>query len=93
MVLAAGLGSRYGSLKQLDQFGPSGETIVDYAVYDAIKAGFEKIIFIIRKDIEAEFKEIFYVNRFFLGILFDSLLEKSLQENLHLISHQLRFFP
>ncbi|MEQ9286082.1 MAG: sugar phosphate nucleotidyltransferase [Cyclobacteriaceae bacterium] len=59
VVLAAGLGSRYGSLKQMDKFGPSGETIVDYAIYDAMKAGFEKIIFVIRKSIEAEFKEIF----------------------------------
>ncbi len=59
VVLAAGLGSRYGSLKQIDQFGPSGETIVDYAVYDAIEAGFEKIVFVIRRSIEEEFKEIF----------------------------------
>ena len=42
VVLAAGLGSRYGSLKQIDQFGPSGETIVDYTIYDAIQAGFKK---------------------------------------------------
>lgn len=59
VVLAAGLGSRYGSLKQIDQFGPSGETIVDYAIYDAIQAGFKKIVFVIKKDIEEEFKEIF----------------------------------
>lgn len=60
IVLAAGLGSRYGSLKQIDQFGPSGETIVDYAIYDAIQAGFTKVVFVIRKSIEEEFKEIFY---------------------------------
>ncbi|SMD33820.1 Nucleotidyl transferase [Reichenbachiella faecimaris] len=59
LVLAAGLGSRYGSLKQIDKFGPNGETIVDYAIYDAIEAGFEKIVFVIRESIEAEFKEIF----------------------------------
>lgn len=59
VVLAAGLGSRYGSLKQMDRFGPSGETIVDYAIYDAIEAGFGKIVFVIRKHFEAEFKEIF----------------------------------
>lgn len=59
VVLAAGLGSRYGSLKQMDHFGPSGETIVDYAIYDAIAAGFDKIVFVIRKNFEAEFKEIF----------------------------------
>lgn len=59
LVLAAGLGSRYGSLKQIDKFGPNGETIVDYAIYDAIEAGFEKIVFVIRESIEEEFKEIF----------------------------------
>jgi dTDP-glucose pyrophosphorylase len=57
LVLAAGMGSRYGGLKQLDQVGPSGETIIDYSVYDAIRGGFGKIVFIIRKDIEAAFKE------------------------------------
>ena len=59
IVLAAGLGSRYGSLKQIDQFGPSGETIVDYAIFDAIHAGFGKIIFVIRRNLEEEFKEVF----------------------------------
>jgi len=59
VVLAAGLGSRYGSLKQIDQFGPSGETIIDYSIYDAIRAGFKKVVFIIRKNIEEEFKEVF----------------------------------
>lgn len=63
VVLAAGMGSRYGSLKQLEQIGPSGETILDYSVYDAIKAGFDKVVFIIRRSIEAEFKEVFG-NRF-----------------------------
>ena len=57
LVLAAGMGSRYGGLKQLDQVGPSGETIIDYSIYDAIRAGFGKIVFIIRKDIETAFKE------------------------------------
>lgn len=57
LILAAGIGSRYGGLKQLDQVGPSGETIIDYSVYDAIRAGFEKAVFIIRKDIENDFKE------------------------------------
>src|SRR5687767_5412025 len=56
VVLAAGMASRYGSLKQLEQFGPNGETIIEYAVYDAIKAGFEQIIFVIRKSIVADFK-------------------------------------
>ena len=59
LILAAGMASRYGSLKQIQQFGPSGETIIDYSIYDAIRAGFGKIVFIIRKDFEAEFREIF----------------------------------
>jgi len=59
VVLAAGMGSRYGSLKQIDQFGPSNETIIDYSIYDAIRAGFSKVVFIIRKEIEDDFKEVF----------------------------------
>ena len=50
------MGSRYGGLKQLDPVGPNGETIIDYSVYDAIEAGFSKAVFIIRRDIEDEFK-------------------------------------
>jgi len=57
LVLAAGMGSRYGGLKQMDQFGPSGETLMDYSIFDAARAGFEKVIFISRKDIVNEFKE------------------------------------
>ena len=57
LVLAAGMGSRYGGLKQLDQVGPSGETIIDYSIFDAIRAGFGKVVFIIRRDIEDAFKE------------------------------------
>jgi NDP-sugar pyrophosphorylase family protein len=59
MVLAAGMGSRYGGLKQLDKVGPSGETIIDYSIYDAIRAGFGKIVFVIRRDIEQPFREAF----------------------------------
>ena len=55
--MAAGLGSRYGGLKQLDPVGPSGETIIDYSIYDAIRAGFSKVVFIIRKNLEAPFRE------------------------------------
>lgn len=58
VVMAAGLGSRFGGIKQLEPVGPSGEIIMDYSVYDAIKAGFSKVVFIIRKDIEQDFKEI-----------------------------------
>jgi NDP-sugar pyrophosphorylase family protein len=57
LVMAAGLGSRYGGLKQLDPVGPSGETIIDYSIYDAVRAGFSKVVFVIRKDIEAAFRE------------------------------------
>lgn len=57
LILAAGMGSRYGGLKQIDAVGPSGETILDYSIYDALSSGFKKIVFVIRRDIEAEFKE------------------------------------
>ena len=57
LVLAAGMGSRYGGLKQLDGLGPHGETIMDYSIYDALRAGFGKVVFVIRKDIEKEFRE------------------------------------
>jgi len=59
VILAAGIGSRYGSLKQMDKLGPSGESIIDYSVFDAIRAGFGKIVFVISKAIENEFKDIF----------------------------------
>ncbi|MCL1856562.1 MAG: NTP transferase domain-containing protein, partial [Kiritimatiellaeota bacterium] len=52
LVLAAGMGSRYGGLKQMDPVGPSGEFILDYSVRDALKAGFGKVVFVIRRDIE-----------------------------------------
>ena len=56
-VLAAGMGSRYGGLKQLDGVGPHGETIMDYSIYDAIHSGFGKVVFVIRKDFEADFRD------------------------------------
>jgi hypothetical protein len=59
LVLAAGMGSRYGGNKQLDEVGPSGETIIDYSIYDAIRSGFGKIVFVIRHDIEEQVKERF----------------------------------
>jgi dTDP-glucose pyrophosphorylase len=59
LVLAAGMGSRYGGNKQLDEVGPSGETIIDYSIYDAIRTGFGKIVFVIRRDIEEQVKERF----------------------------------
>jgi hypothetical protein len=57
LVLAAGMGSRYGGLKQLDPVGPGGETILDYAVFDAVRAGFGRVVFVIRRDFEKEFRE------------------------------------
>lgn len=57
-VLAAGMGSRYGGLKQLDGLGPNGETIMDYSVFDALRAGFGKIVFVIRKDFEDDFRRV-----------------------------------
>jgi dTDP-glucose pyrophosphorylase len=58
LILAAGVGSRYGGLKQVDGMGPNGEAILEYSVSDAIKAGFGKVVFVIRKDIESEFRRI-----------------------------------
>ena len=57
LLLAAGMGSRYGGLKQLDAMGPSGQTMIDYAVEDACRAGFAKVVFVIRKDFEEDFRE------------------------------------
>jgi UTP-glucose-1-phosphate uridylyltransferase len=57
LVMAAGMGSRYGGLKQIDPVGPSGETLMDYSIFDAIRAGFGRVVYVIRKDIEAPFKE------------------------------------
>jgi UTP-glucose-1-phosphate uridylyltransferase len=59
LILAAGMASRYGSMKQIQSFGPGGETIMDYSIYDAIRAGFKKVVFIIRKEFAGDFKAIF----------------------------------
>jgi dTDP-glucose pyrophosphorylase len=58
LVLAAGMGSRYGGLKQMDPVGPAGQTIIDYAIYDALRAGFAKLVFVIRRDLEQPFRQI-----------------------------------
>ena len=84
LVMAAGMGSRYGGLKQLDEVGPNGETIIDYSVYDAIKSGYNKAVFIIRKDFEEQFKEKVsnkYEDRIEVKIVFQDLqdLPKSFQ--------------
>lgn len=75
-ILAAGMGSRYGGLKQLDGLGPDGETIMDYSVFDAIRAGFGKIVFVIRKDFEADFRAKIlakYENRVPVEVVFQSV--------------------
>ena len=58
VVLAAGIGSRYGGLKQIEKFGKNGEVLLDYSVYDALRGGFERVVFIIRKDLEGDFREL-----------------------------------
>jgi len=76
LVLAAGLGSRYGGLKQIEAVGPSGETLLDYAVYDAWRAGFRRMVFVIRRDFEAAFREKVggrYLGRMEVDYVFQSL--------------------
>ena len=58
VIMAAGLGSRFGGIKQLEPVGPNGEIIMDYSIFDAMEAGFDKVVFVIRKDLEADFKEV-----------------------------------
>ena len=58
LVLAAGMGSRYGGLKQIDPLGPNGEIIIDYSVHDAILAGFGKVVFVIKRELEDTFREV-----------------------------------
>ena len=75
-VLAAGMGSRYGGLKQLDGLGPHGETIMDYSIYDAIRSGFGKIVFVIRKDFEDDFRKIIlskYENHIPVEVVFQAI--------------------
>ena len=75
-LLAAGMGSRYGGLKQMDGLGPNGETIMDYSIYDAIKAGFGKLVFVIRKDFEDDFRKKIvskYENHLPVEVVFQSL--------------------
>lgn len=76
LILAAGMGSRYGGLKQLDQLGPNGETIMDYSVDYAIKAGYGKVVFVIRKSMEEDFKQFIlskYCNRIDTQYVFQEL--------------------
>ncbi len=64
IVLAAGMGSRYGSLKQMDGVGPNNEAIIDYSIFDAIRAGFDKVVFVIRHQFEKDFRDVFSAERF-----------------------------
>jgi hypothetical protein len=76
VVLAAGMGSRYGGLKQIDPVGPGGETVLDYAVFDALRAGFDRVVFVIRRDFEAHFRTSIgarYANRVAVDYVFQSL--------------------
>lgn len=76
LVLAAGMGSRYGGLKQIDPVGPSGETVLDYAVFDALRAGCTRVVFVIRRDFEALFREKIgarYAGRIAVDYVFQSL--------------------
>lgn len=76
LILAAGMGSRYGGLKQLDGLGPNGETIMDYSVFDAVRAGFGKIVFVIRHDFEQDFREKIlpkYRNHVDVDVVFQSI--------------------
>lgn len=76
LVLAAGMGSRYGGLKQIDRFGPHGETLIDYSVYDAQRAGFGKVVFVIRREFEQDFRRIIgdhYASRFDVDYAYQEL--------------------
>jgi hypothetical protein len=78
LVLAAGRGSRYGGLKQIDPVGPSGETLLDYAVYDAVRAGFARVVFVIRRDFEEAFRSAVtakYERRLAVGFVYQSVAE------------------
>ena len=74
LILAAGMGSRYGSMKQTEQFGPSGETITDYSIYDAQKAGFGKVVFVISPSMEEEFNTS-YIKKFPTNIEIDYVIQ------------------
>ena len=71
LILAAGMGSRYGSLKQMDGLGPNGEAIIDYSIYDAIRAGFGKVVFVIRESFAEPFKKHFRAEKFREDIQFE----------------------
>lgn len=89
VILAAGMGSRYGGLKQLDSFTPEGDTIIDFSIYDALRAGFGRFVFIIRKSFDKEFKEIFNKNskgKLMLNMYIKKL--KIFQKNISILKEQ-----
>jgi NDP-sugar pyrophosphorylase family protein len=75
VILAAGMGSRYGGLKQVDKLGPNGETIIDYSVFDAMLAGFGKVVFVIRRSIEKDFQEVF-ADRFLKKVPYEIVFQE-----------------
>lgn len=85
VVLAAGMGSRYGGLKQMDAFGPNGETILDYSIYDAIQAGFNKVVFVIRESFDQAFRE------FFAGKFEDKIAVEYVFQDLNDVPNDYRF--
>ncbi len=87
LVLAAGMGSRYGGLKQMDAFGPNGETIIDYSIYDAINAGFNKVVFIIREHFKDDFV------KFFTGKFEDKIKVKFVTQELNKIPEGYEYHP
>mgnify|MGYP002639518854 CR=1 FL=1 len=87
LILAAGIGSRYGGIKQMDEIGPSGESIIDYSIYDAIRSGFGKVVFVLNAKIIDEFKEI-YESRLFGKIETEYILQE-----LHNIPEGIKFNP
>lgn len=92
LVLAAGLGSRYGGLKQMDPLGPNGESIIDYSVYDAVQAGFGKVVFVLREEIVEDFYELF-ANRYKKFIAVDHVVQKLTDIPSGIITHPERLKP
>ncbi|MBL0025344.1 MAG: nucleotidyltransferase [Saprospiraceae bacterium] len=85
LILAAGMGSRYGKLKQMDAFGPNGETIIDYSIYDAINAGFGKVVFVIRDFFKEEFE------RYFRNKLHDKIEIEFVSQELYMVPDNIAF--
>ncbi len=87
LILAAGMGSRYGGLKQMDEFGPNGETILDYSIYDAIQEGFGKIVFVIRESFKEDFK------KFFAGKFEDKVDIEYVTQDITMVPNDYKYNP